>query len=40
VSIDMSRFKGSKNNYNIIRDSLRTGLNFTKVIGNLTIKSL
>jgi len=40
VSIDMGRFKGSKNNYNIIRDGLRAGLKVNKVTEKLTIKSL
>ena len=40
VSIDIGRFKGAKNNYNVIRDSLRTGLKVNKVTEKLTIKSL
>jgi hypothetical protein len=40
VSIDMGRFKGSKNNYNVIRDGLRAGLKVNKVTEKLTIKSL
>jgi hypothetical protein len=39
VSIDMGRFKGSKNNYNVIRDDLRAGLKINKVTEKLTIKS-
>jgi len=40
VSIDLGRFKGSKNNYNVIRDGLRAGLKVNKVTEKLTIKSL
>jgi hypothetical protein len=40
VSIDMGRFKGSKNNYNVIRDGLRAGLKVNKVTEKLTIKCL
>jgi hypothetical protein len=40
VSIDMARFKGAKNNYNVIRDGLRAGLKVNKVTEKLTIKSL
>jgi hypothetical protein len=40
VSIDMGGFKGSKNNYNVIRDGLRAGLKVNKVTEKLTIKSL
>ena len=40
VSIDMGRFKGSKNNYNVIRDGLRAGLKVNKVTEKLTIRSL
>jgi hypothetical protein len=40
VSVDMGRFKGAKNNYNVIRDSLRDGLKVNKVTEKLTIKSL
>lgn len=40
VSIDMGRFRGSKNNYNAIRDGLRAGLKVNKVTERLTIKSL
>lgn len=40
VSIDMGRFKGAKNNYNVIRDGLRAGLKVNKVTEKLTIKSL
>ncbi|GAB7336453.1 hypothetical protein MBLNU13_g09745t1 [Cladosporium sp. NU13] len=34
------RFKGAKNNYNVIRDGLHTGLKGNKVTEKLTIKSL
>lgn len=40
VSIDMARFKGAKNNYNVIRDGLRASLKVNKVTEKLTIKSL
>ena len=40
VSIDMGRFKGSKNNYNVIRDGLRAGLKVNKITEKLTIKCL
>jgi len=40
VSIDMARFKGAKNNYNVIRDGLCVGLKVNKVTEKLTIKSL
>jgi hypothetical protein len=40
VSIDMGRFKGSKNNYNVIGDGLRAGLKVNKVTEKLTIKCL
>lgn len=40
VSIDMARFKGAKNSYNVIRDGLRAGLQVNKVTEKLTIKSL
>jgi hypothetical protein len=36
----VGRFKGSKNNYNVIRDGLRARLKVNKVIEKLTIKSL
>jgi hypothetical protein len=36
----MRRFKGSKNNYNVISDGLRAGLKVNKVSEKLTIKSL
>jgi hypothetical protein len=38
VSIDVGRFKGAKNNYNVIRDELRDGLKVNKVTEKLTIK--
>lgn len=40
ASIDMGRFKGAKNIYNVIRDGLRAGLKVNKVTETLTIKSL
>jgi hypothetical protein len=40
VSIDMGRLKGSKSNYNVIRDGLRAGLKINKVTEKLTIKCL
>jgi len=40
VSIDMGRFKGSKHNYNVIRDGLRAEFKVNKVTEKLTIKSL
>jgi hypothetical protein len=40
VSIDIGRFKELKNNYDVIRDGLRSGLKFNKVTEKLTIKSL
>ncbi|KAM0708839.1 hypothetical protein Q7P35_005492 [Cladosporium inversicolor] len=40
VSIDMARFEGSKNNYNVIRDGLRARLKVNNVTEKLTIKSL
>lgn len=40
VSIDIGRFKGSKNNYNVIRDGFRSGLKINKVTEKLTIKCL
>jgi hypothetical protein len=40
VSVDMSRFKGAKNNYNDIRDGLRNELKVDKVTGKLTIRCL
>jgi hypothetical protein len=40
VSFDMGRFKVAKNNYNIIRNSLRAVLKIKKVTERLTINSL
>ena len=40
VSIDMGRFKGAKNNLNVIRDGLRAGPKVNKVTVKLTMKSL
>ncbi|KAM0724072.1 hypothetical protein Q7P37_000252 [Cladosporium fusiforme] len=40
VSIDMGRFKGAKNNYNGIRDSVRARVKVNRVTEKLTIKSV
>ena len=40
MSINIGRFKGLKNSYNVIRDSLCARLKVNKVIEKLTIKSL
>ena len=40
VFIDIGRFKGSRDNYNVIRDDLRTRLKVSKATEKLTIKSL
>jgi hypothetical protein len=40
VSVDMGRFKGAKNKYNVIRDGLHDRLRVNKVTEKLTIKCL
>jgi hypothetical protein len=40
VSVDMGRFKGAKNHYNVVRDGLCTRLKGNMVTEKLTYKSL